>query len=164
MMVRTTRTRETTRSELPRDWSQERRSFSDEDEPGPTHHSLPACLSSPLVHSLLTPTPIGVRTRAQAKSAQPQGEINYMAPLVELGPGAGMKYAASTHRDKKALEEDLPQLEEGAGKWIRTFEKKTSGETLCMGDVRSILISVSSWEVLKDVERKAGTYQLPDNR
>ncbi|KAK0140845.1 Gag-Pol polyprotein [Merluccius polli] len=159
MTVQATRTRETTRPEPPRDWSS-----SEEDEPGPTHHSLPACLSSPLVHSLLTPTPIGVRTRARAKSAQHQGEANYMAPLVELGPGAGMRYAAWTHRDKKALEEDLPPLDEGAGKWIRTFEKKTSGETLCMGDVRSILISVSSWEVLKDVERKAGTYQLPDNR
>ncbi|KAK0139295.1 hypothetical protein N1851_024066 [Merluccius polli] len=32
-----------------------------------------------------------------------------------------------------------------------------------MGDVRSILTSVSTWEVLKDVEKKAGTYRLPDN-
>ncbi|KAK0146709.1 Gag-pol polyprotein [Merluccius polli] len=87
-----------------------------------------------------------------------------MAPLVELGPGAGMKYAAWTHRDKKALEEDLPPLDEGTGKWIRTFEKKTAGEALCMGDVRSILTSLSTCEVLKDVEKKAGTYRLPDNQ
>ncbi|KAK0153502.1 hypothetical protein N1851_004806 [Merluccius polli] len=87
-----------------------------------------------------------------------------MAPLVELGPGAGTRYAAWTHRDKKALEEDLPPLDEGTGKWIRTFEKKTAGEALCMGDVRSILTSVSTWEVLKDVEKKAGTDRLPDNQ
>ncbi|KAK0145372.1 hypothetical protein N1851_015713 [Merluccius polli] len=33
-----------------------------------------------------------------------------------------------------------------------------------MGDVRSILTSVSTWEVLKDVEKKAGTDRLPDNQ
>ncbi|KAK0148555.1 hypothetical protein N1851_011112 [Merluccius polli] len=159
MTVQAPRTREVTRPEPPRDWSS-----SEEDEPGPTHHSLPACLSGPLAQSLLTPTPIGVRTRARAKSAQHPGEANYMAPLVELGPGAGMRYAAWTHRDKKALEEDLPPLDEGTGKWIRTFEKKTAGEALCMGDVRSILTSVSTWEVLKDVEKKAGTDRLPDNQ
>lgn len=44
--------------------------------------------------------------------------------------------------DKDNLKKQLPQLTEGAGKWIATLEKHNSGVNLGIGDVKSLLISL----------------------
>ncbi|KAJ1135373.1 hypothetical protein NDU88_001813 [Pleurodeles waltl] len=62
-------------------------------------------------------------------------------PLIFKGPGAP-QYIPWPQMDKENLKKQLPQLAEGAGKWIAALEKHTAGITLAIGDIKSLLSSL----------------------
>ncbi|KAI2643862.1 Gag-Pol polyprotein [Labeo rohita] len=63
------------------------------------------------------------------------------------------------HKDLEGLIARLPDIHEGAGKWIKTFEEETMGKLLAVGDIKALLAKILGGtkieEILKasDLER-----------
>ena len=85
-----------------------------------------------------------------------------MYPLIDSSHGPAV-YTPWTHRDLKGLMDDLPPIKDGAGKWIRTFERKTTADRLTVGDVRAVLMQGAGPRTVRDVDAVAGTTRQPDN-
>ena len=85
-----------------------------------------------------------------------------MCPLMDH-PNGRPVYTPWTHRDLKGLTDELPPIKDGAGKWIRTFERKTTADRLTMGDARAVLMQGAGSRAVQDVETAAGTTRQPDN-
>lgn len=54
-------------------------------------------------------------------------------------------------QDMEGLVFRLPDLHEGAGKWIRTFEEYTMGKLVVVGDIKALLGRVTSVQKLREI-------------
>lgn len=59
-------------------------------------------------------------------------------------------------QDLEGLVARLPDLHEGAGKWIRTFEEFTMGKLLAVGDIRALLARVTSVQRMGEIMQEGG--------
>ncbi len=50
----------------------------------------------------------------------------------------------------------LPDIHEGAGKWIRTFEEETTGKLLALGDIKSLLAKCLGASMMNDILKHSG--------
>ncbi|KAK0141207.1 hypothetical protein N1851_021800 [Merluccius polli] len=86
---------------------------------------------------------------------------DFMAPLLTDGAGREV-FTPWGHRDMYSLANRLPPLTAGAQAWIRKFEMETSGDNLALGDVRAIITRTYGTRRSSELERLAGTTNLPD--
>ncbi|KAL0150967.1 hypothetical protein M9458_053694 [Cirrhinus mrigala] len=61
------------------------------------------------------------------------------AQLPILIKGAQGQYVPWASQDLEGLVTRLPDIHEGAGKWIRVFEEETMGKLLAVGDIKALL-------------------------
>ncbi|KAJ8360930.1 hypothetical protein SKAU_G00174550 [Synaphobranchus kaupii] len=54
------------------------------------------------------------------------------------------------------LVEHLPDIHEGAGKWIRALEEETMGKLLAVGDLKALLARLLGMARMEDVLMKSG--------
>ena len=85
-----------------------------------------------------------------------------MCPLTD-SPNGHPLYTPWTHRDLNGLMDELPPIKDGAGKWIRTFERKTTADRLTVGDVRAVLMQGAGPRAVRDGDAAAGAIRQPDN-
>ncbi|CAI5692236.1 unnamed protein product [Oreochromis niloticus] len=67
----------------------------------------------------------------------------YGAPMCPIMKKGGVStYVPWSFMDMVGLAERLPDLSQGAGKWITALEESTAGVTLALGDIKALLMKV----------------------
>ncbi|KAJ8411944.1 hypothetical protein AAFF_G00142110 [Aldrovandia affinis] len=91
-------------------------------------------------------------------------EGEYEEDLVGVNPivvkGGRNQYTPWSFMDMVGLASRLPDLTEGAGKWITALEESTGGIRLALGDMKSLLMHVVGKHVTDDVFQKTGLSHL----
>lgn len=87
---------------------------------------------------------------------------NKMMPLLakRVGP---TQYVPWGTQDLEGLKNILPNIYDGAGKWIRAFEEETTGRLLAMGDITALLAKVIGTTKLAELLEKAGINNAAGN-
>lgn len=80
----------------------------------------------------------------------------YKGQLPILIKGTQGHYTPWATQDLEGLVIRLPDLNEGAGKWIRTFEEHTVGKLLAVGDIRALLARVTSMRTMGEIMQDGG--------
>ncbi|GCC28039.1 hypothetical protein chiPu_0006465 [Chiloscyllium punctatum] len=84
-----------------------------------------------------------------------------LPPLIK--GGRQPQYVPWGTQDLEVLKNVLPNLHEGAGKWIRAFEDETTGQLLAMGDLKALLVRLMGRPKLKEIMDRAGLKNVVDN-
>ncbi|KAL0147589.1 hypothetical protein M9458_057095 [Cirrhinus mrigala] len=72
------------------------------------------------------------------------------------------QYIPWASQDLDTLVSRLPDIHEGAGKWIRTFEEETTGKLLALGDIKALLAKCLGASKMNDVLKQSGLLQAVD--
>ncbi|KAL0148917.1 hypothetical protein M9458_055721 [Cirrhinus mrigala] len=72
------------------------------------------------------------------------------------------QYIPWASQDLDTLLSRLPDIHEGAGKWIRTFEEETTGKLLALGDIKALLAKCLGASKMNDVLKQSGLLQAVD--
>ncbi|KAL0172944.1 hypothetical protein M9458_033255, partial [Cirrhinus mrigala] len=72
------------------------------------------------------------------------------------------QYIPWAGQDLDTLVSRLPDIHEGAGKWIRTFEEETTGKLLALGDIKALLAKCLGASKMNDVLKQSGLLQAVD--
>lgn len=86
----------------------------------------------------------------------------YQMPLVSSSGTGHSVYTAHSLQDVSLMAATLPPLEEGGAAWIRKFIDVTTGNAVCLGDLRKVITHQAGGSVLDDIEKEAGTIAIPD--
>ncbi|XP_016341315.1 uncharacterized protein LOC107688212 isoform X2 [Sinocyclocheilus anshuiensis] len=72
------------------------------------------------------------------------------------------QYTPWASQDLDTLVSRLPDIHEGAGKWIRTFEEETTGKLLALGDIKALLAKCLGASKMNDVLKQSGLLRAVD--
>lgn len=84
-----------------------------------------------------------------------------MCPILINGQQGQYKPWAT--QDFDGLAARLPEIHEGAGKWIQTFEQKTAGCVSAIGDIKALLAKCVGGTKLNELLNDAGLRIATDN-
>ncbi|GCC35900.1 hypothetical protein chiPu_0014389 [Chiloscyllium punctatum] len=91
-----------------------------------------------------------------------KGQQGMMLPLL-IKEAKHPQYIPWGTQDLEELKNTLPSLREGAGKWIRAFEDKTTGQLLAIGDLKALLVRLVGLPKLKKIMVQACLKNVADN-
>ncbi|KAI2651231.1 Retrovirus-related Pol polyprotein from transposon TNT 1-94 [Labeo rohita] len=94
--------------------------------------------------------------RVSRRNEQPRTECPI---LIKQGHAQYIPWAS---QDLDTLVSHLPDIHEGAGKWIRTFEEETTGKLLALGDIKALLAKCLGASKMNDVLKQSGLLQAVD--
>ncbi|KAI2647267.1 Glutamate--tRNA ligase [Labeo rohita] len=94
--------------------------------------------------------------RVSRRNEQPRTECPI---LIKQGHAQYIPWAS---QDLDTLVSRLPDIHEGAGKWIRTFEEETTGKLLALGDIKALLAKCLGASKMNDVLKQSGLLQAVD--
>ncbi|KAI2647270.1 Gag-Pol polyprotein [Labeo rohita] len=94
--------------------------------------------------------------RVSRRDEQPMTECPI---LIKQGHAQYIPWAS---QDLDTLVSRLPDIHEGAGKWIRTFEEETTGKLLALGDIKALLAKCLGASKMNDVLKQSGLLQAVD--
>ncbi|KAL0152317.1 hypothetical protein M9458_052040 [Cirrhinus mrigala] len=77
------------------------------------------------------------------------------AQLPILIKGAQGQYVPWASQDLEGLVTRLPDIHEGAGKWIRVFEEETMGKLLAVGDIKALLAKTVGGAKMEEILQTA---------
>ncbi len=69
---------------------------------------------------------------------------------------------AEAGQDLDTLVSRLPDIHEGAGKWIKTFEEETVGKLLALGDIKALLEKCLGASKMNDILKESSLLQAVD--
>ncbi len=95
-------------------------------------------------------------TRASREAEAPRFECPI---LIKQGYGQYIPWAG---QDLDTLVSRLPDIHEGAGKWIRTFEEETVGKLLALGDIKALLAKCLGASKMNDILKQSSLLQAVD--
>ncbi|XP_056618335.1 uncharacterized protein LOC130432826 [Triplophysa dalaica] len=108
-----------------------------------------------------TRTPEGRLRRSASTTLLPEATIPKSRGTKEgkqfpiLIKGAQAQYVPWASQDLDGLVARLPNLDEGAGKWIRMLEEETTGKLLALGDIKALLAKCVGSSKLNELLRAA---------
>ncbi len=73
------------------------------------------------------------------------------AQLPILIKGAQGQYVPWASQDLEGLVTRLPDIHEGAGKWIKVFEEETMGKLLAVGDIKALLAKIMGGAKMEEI-------------
>ncbi|XP_058615370.1 uncharacterized protein LOC131529613 [Onychostoma macrolepis] len=94
-------------------------------------------------------------TRIKSKTEAP----NECPILIKQGHAQYIPWAA---QDLDTLVSRLPDIHEGAGKWIKTVEEETTGKLLALGDIKALLAKCLGASKMNDILKQSGLLQAVD--
>ncbi len=95
-------------------------------------------------------------TRASREAEAPR----FKCPiLIKQGYAQYIPWAG---QDLDTLVTRLPDIHEGAGKWIRTFEEETVGKLLALGDIKALLAKCLGVSKMNDILEQSSLLQAVD--
>lgn len=77
--------------------------------------------------------------------------------------GHQAEYVPWANQDLESLISRLPDIHEGAGKWIRHFEDETTGKLLAIGDIKALLAKILGGSRLNELLELSGLESAKDN-
>ncbi|KAI2661171.1 Gag polyprotein [Labeo rohita] len=87
-------------------------------------------------------------------------EQGRLRPLTKQLPilikGAQGQYIPWASQDLEGLVTRLPDMHEGAGKWIRVFEEETMGKLLAVGDIKALLAKIIGGAKMEEILQASG--------
>ncbi len=95
-------------------------------------------------------------TRATREAEAPRFECPI---LIKQGYAQYIPWAG---QDLDTLVSRLPDIHEGAGKWIRTFEEETVGKLLALGDIKALLAKCLGASKMNDILKQSSLLQAVD--
>ncbi len=95
-------------------------------------------------------------TRASRGAEAPRFECPI---LIKQGHAQYIPWAG---QDLDTLVSRLPDIHEGAGKWIRTFEEETTGKLLALGDIKALLAKCLGASKMNDILKQSSLLQAVD--
>ncbi len=95
-------------------------------------------------------------TRATRGAEAPRFECPI---LIKQGHAQYIPWAG---QDLDTLVSRLPDIHEGAGKWIRTFEEETTGKLLALGDIKALLAKCLGASKMNDILKQSSLLQAVD--
>ncbi len=95
-------------------------------------------------------------TRASREAEAPRFECPI---LIKHGYAQYIPWAG---QDLDTLVSRLPDIHEGAGKWIRTFEEETVGNLLALGDIKALLAKCLGASKMNDILKQSSLLQAVD--
>ncbi len=95
-------------------------------------------------------------TRASREAEAPRVECPI---LIKQGYAQYIPWAG---QDLDTLVSHLPDIHEGAGKWIRTFEEETAGKLLALGDIKALLAKCLGASKMNDILKQSSLLQAVD--
>ncbi len=95
-------------------------------------------------------------TRASREAEAPRFECPI---LIKHGYAQYIPWAG---QDLDTLVSRLPDIHEGAGKWIRTFEEETVGKLLALGDIKALLAKCLGASKMNDILKQSSLLQAVD--
>ncbi|KAL0148946.1 hypothetical protein M9458_055750 [Cirrhinus mrigala] len=72
------------------------------------------------------------------------------------------QYIPWASQDLDTLLSRLPDIHEGAGKWIRTFEEEITGKHLALGDIKALLAKCLGASKMNNILKQSGLLQAVD--
>ena len=78
-----------------------------------------------------------------------------MFPIIEKGQGQN-QYVPWSFADMIGLASRLPEITDGAGKWITAVEESTAGLRLAIGDIKALLMHVAGKHITDEILDNAG--------
>lgn len=90
--------------------------------------------------------------RLRPAISRPDRYTDGMYPILIKGVHATYVPWATT--DLAGLIARLPQLDQGAGKWIRAFEEETVGKMLAIGDMKALLAQLLGTKKMEEIVQK----------
>ncbi|XP_058616203.1 uncharacterized protein LOC131530095 [Onychostoma macrolepis] len=86
-----------------------------------------------------------------------------MKPQELNAQSSSSKVMPNTYRgldkDLDTLVSRLPDIPEGAGKWIRAFEEETTGKLLALGDIKALHAKCLGASKMNDILKQSGLHQ-----
>ncbi|XP_016366556.1 uncharacterized protein LOC107707152 [Sinocyclocheilus rhinocerous] len=95
-------------------------------------------------------------TRTSRRAEAPRFECPI---LIKQGHAQYIPWASE---DLDTLVSRLPDIHEGAGKWIRTFKEETIGKLLALGDIKALLAKYLGASKMNDILKQPGPLQAVD--
>ena len=78
-----------------------------------------------------------------------KGRLRKQLPI--LIKGTEGQYVPWASQDLEGLVTRLPNIHEGAGKWIRVFEEETMGKLLSVGDIKALLAKIIGGSKMEEI-------------
>lgn len=77
-------------------------------------------------------------------------DFGVMCPIC-VKPRGAQKYVPLSFCDMIGLADRVPDLTEGASRWLTALEVKTAGLTLALGDIKALLIHISGKHTAEEI-------------
>ncbi len=85
------------------------------------------------------------------------------AKLPILIKGAQGQYVPWASQDLEGLVTRLPDIHEGAGKWIKVFEEETMGKLLAVGDIKALLAKTIGGAKMEEILQTSNLNRAVDS-
>ncbi|KAL0147796.1 hypothetical protein M9458_056873, partial [Cirrhinus mrigala] len=103
---------------------------------------------------------LGSKGEEGVKEWSRDDEQGRLRPLTKQLPilikGAQGQYIPWASQDLEGLVTRLPDMHEGAGKWIRVFEEETMGKLLAVGDIKALLAKIIGGAKMEEILQASG--------
>jgi hypothetical protein len=100
------------------------------------------------------------RSKTRVTREAEDDDAKYECPiLIKQGHAQYIPWAG---QDLDSLVSRLPDIHEGAGKWIRTVEEETTGKLLALGDIKALLAKCLGASKMNDILKQSGLLHAVD--